>query len=87
MENCIEPPQQDVADKGNRNQKHAKLLGGKNGNELVQSFQSWFGAFSKRISPKRYIGFKISEITESVLLFQYSEILFNEFHLLMISIC
>ena len=42
-----------------------------------------FGGFSKRISPKLL---KFSEITEIDMLFQYSEISFDQLHQIMISL-
>lgn len=56
--------------------KTAKLLGGRNVNEHIHSLNS-LGIFKENFFETiRYIGLTISEITEVVMLFQYSEILF-----------
>lgn len=54
-----------------------KLLGGNDVNELIHSL--WiFREFFKENLPEtiRYMGFKVSDVTEIDMLFQYSEILF-----------
>ena len=55
--------------------KTAKLLRGKSVNELIHSLYS-LGFLKENLSESiRYIGLKFSEITEIVVLYQYSEIL------------
>ena len=56
--------------------KTAKLLGGRNVNEYIHSRNS-LGIFKENFFETiRYVGLTITEITEIVMLFQYSEILF-----------
>ena len=67
--------------------KTAKLLSGKNVNKpyilCIKNVVFFKGNFSENI---RYVGLKCSEITEIVILFQYSEGLFILLHQIMISI-
>ena len=63
----------------------AKMLGSKK--RAIHPLKN-FEFLKENLSEKiRFIGLKFSEITEIVMLFQYSEVLFYQLHQIMISIC